>query len=130
MMTYLFARQPLAATRLLALWCAAALALTGCGATNSTVNIEPGEQFVLGGGSGSAFRVQVQNLGPGPITVRSRSAGGEVSDLAVLEPDEQETVRFPARASALLSNASEFATQVAVRIWSVGRLGMGYDPVE
>ncbi|MEM1126587.1 MAG: hypothetical protein AAGI71_08050 [Bacteroidota bacterium] len=109
---------------------AALLAFTGCGVTNSTVGISGGEQFVLGEGGQRSFRVQVENLGPSPISVGTRTRDGAVTDLTVLQPGEQQRFRIPAGVAALLSNASSVVTQVAVRIRGGGTLGMGYDALE
>lgn len=110
-----------------AVCCLAALLLTGCGTINSTITIEQGERFVLGGNQDDGFRLELRNVGQGPVEIATRTENEEIVVLGVLDAGDEQTLQIPRRTAAIILNASEVAAQVAAKILGGGTLGMGYE---
>lgn len=105
-----------------------ALSLIGCGSINSGLRVEPGKQFVLGGGQRGAFKVDANNVGDVPVQIALRSEGGANTDLGNLEPGARETLTFPEGSAAVIANTSEDRTaRVDIRITGDTNLGMRYE---
>lgn len=102
--------------------------MAACGSLNSSISIEPGKAFRLGGGQAGEFVVRGRNTGPVPVTVFSELAGKRDSILT-LAPGAPVDARFPAMATAVFSNASSTATAtVAVKVTGdTDALGMRYE---
>jgi hypothetical protein len=112
---------------LLVLAIAAGIA-TGCNTIHSTLRIEPGQQFVLGGGSRGAFVVDARNVGTVPVAVAQQLPSGQTDPLGVLAPGQSDQLRFPAGAAALLENTSSTQARLALKIGGDTDLGMRYEP--
>jgi hypothetical protein len=100
-----------------------------CGGITSQTVIEGGKQFVLGGGQRGAFRVAAHNVGPVPVSVAERLAGGAVQERGRLEPGQRLTLAFGAGSAALVRNLGERPAVLDFRITGniSSGLGMGYE---
>ena len=105
-----------------------AVAATGC-ATVTTIGIEPGEQFVLGGRQGGTFQAQLENRGEGPVRVAEVTATGDTVLVAELAPGASATATFSEGSAALLINRGAQQATIRGRIRGGGTLGMRYTPV-
>ena len=93
----------------------------------SDLFIEPGKQFVLGGGQPGAFKVVAHNVGKVPVEFKERPRGGGIFGRATLQPGQSATLRFMAGSSALLLNPSEQKANLNLHITGDTRLSMGYE---
>ncbi|MDO7886522.1 hypothetical protein [Hymenobacter cheonanensis] len=102
--------------------------LAVCGPIISQTLIDPGKQFVLGGGQHGAFRVAAHNVGPVPVSVAERWPTGVVQERGSLEPGQRAELAFGAGSTALVRNLGERQARLAFRITgSTAGLGMGYE---
>ena len=106
---------------------ALALLTAGCSTIHSNLTIEPGQQFVLGGGSRGAFVVDAVNVGPVSVSVAQRLSSGQVVSLGKLSPGQSDQLRFPAGAAALLENHDAQAAKLSLKIRGDTDLGMRYE---
>lgn len=106
------------------------LLASGCGTIRSTVGIDPGETFVLGGGQAGAFSAELLNVGTVSVGIAEVLASGDTLVVATLASGEGTRARFAAGSAALLVNRSarEAAVQAVVR--GDTNLGMRYTPVD
>ncbi len=99
------------------------------GPITSHLLIEPGKQFVLGGGQRGAFRVKGTNSGSVTVRVVERFAAGDTLGRGVLPPGAKADLTFTTGSAALIVNLS--ATRQAeldLRITgATGALGMTYE---
>lgn len=100
---------------------------TGCGAINSNLQIEPGNQFVLGGGSRGAFVVDAHNVGPTTVTISQRAISGQDTSVGTLAPGQTSQLRFPAGTAAVLQNDSSDTARLQLKIQGDTALGMRYE---
>lgn len=124
MRTASFARRRLAVLALLLV----GLAAVGRADLRSDLLIEPGKQFVLGGGQPGAFKVVARNVGKVPVEIKERPRGGGIFGKATLAPGAAGTLRFLAGSSALLLNPSTQQARLALRVTGDTNLGMTYEP--
>ena len=110
--------------RVILLFFFAALTVAGCGPTYSSLTLEPGARFVLGGPGDGAFRVELQNEGAAPITLAEQTPDGESVALGVLEPGEARSAQFGAGSAAVLTNGSDVEGRVNAEIRGGGDLSM------
>ena len=102
--------------------------LAASGPIKSGLIIEPGQQFVLGGGQRGAFRVKGTNSGLVTVRVVERFAAGDTLGRGVLRPGAKADLPFKDGSAALLVNLS--TTQKArldLRISGASELGMSYE---
>lgn len=105
-----------------------ALSLIGCGSINSGLRVDPGKQFVLGGGQRGAFKVDANNVGDVPVRITLRREDGVTTDLGSLEPGASETLNFPAGSAAVVANTSDArVARVDIRVTGDTDLGMRYE---
>ena len=104
--------------------------LAGCGGIRSTIGIDPGEQFVLGGSQKGAFTARLVNLGAVPVEVAERLVDGTTTHRATLAPEQSATLTFADGSAALLVNRSGRAASVRGVITGDTRLGMAYTPAD
>ncbi|GAB3291059.1 hypothetical protein [Hymenobacter tenuis] len=95
---------------------------------HSQLLIEPGKQFVLGGGQPGAFKVEARNMGKVPVEFKERPRGGGIFGRTTLAPGQQATLRFMAGSSALLLNPSAQQAELKLHVTGDTRLSMGYEP--
>ena len=114
--------------RLRSVLAALALVAGGC-ATTTTIGIDPGEQFVLGGGQAGAFEARLVNQGRVTVGVAELTAAGDTVYVADLAPGEATAATFAVGSAALLINRSTGGAVVRGRIRGSG-LGMRYVPVD
>jgi hypothetical protein len=124
MRTVLFFRSAFVVT----LFAAGLLLVTACWAgLRSGLIIEPGKQFVLGGGQRGAFKVVAHNVGTVPVEFKERPRGGGIFGKTTLAPGAKGTLRFLAGSSALLLNPSTQQAKVDLNITGDTQLSMGYE---
>lgn len=95
---------------------------------HSDLFIEPGKQFVLGGGQPGAFKVEARNVGKVPVEFKERPQGGGIFGRTTLAPGQRATLRFLAGSSALLLNPSAQTANLSLHVTGDTRLSMGYEP--
>ena len=107
----------------LILW-AGLLSLTSAyrGNVHSDLYIEPGKQFVLGGGQRGAFKVAARNVGKVSVEVKERPASGALQSKATLKPGQSATLRFAAGSAAVLVNTT--STQANLDLSITGEPGL------
>ena len=105
-----------------------ALVVAGC-ATVTTIGIDPGEQFVLGGGQAGAFEVRLENPGLEPVRIAEVTLSGDTTLVAVLGPGESVTATFSPGSAALLVNRGTREAVLRGRIRG-SALGMRFAPVD
>ena len=109
--------------------CVALLLATACWAgISSHLLIEPGKQFVLGGGQPGAFKVQAHNVGKVPVEIKERPRGGGIFGKVTLAPGARGTLRFMAGSTAVLLNPSGVQAVLDLKITGAPNLGMTYEP--
>ncbi|AHJ97109.1 hypothetical protein [Hymenobacter swuensis] len=124
MRTFLPSRSATVAT-----FAALLLLVTACWAgITSNLLIEPGKQFVLGGGQLGGFKVEAHNVGKVPVEFKERPRGGGIFGKTTLAPGERGTLRFMAGSTALLLNPSAQQAKVDLKITGDTRLSMTYEP--
>ena len=101
---------------------------TSFGGLDSGLIIEPGKQFVLGGGQPGAFRVVARNVGKVAVEFKERPRGGGIFGRATLQPGQSATLRYLAGSSAVLLNPSEQPANVNLHVTGDTRLSMTYEP--
>ncbi|MCB2379119.1 hypothetical protein LGH70_16075 [Hymenobacter sp. BT635] len=110
------------------------LGLTGilsCGwaGIKSDLLIEPGKQFVLGGGQPGAFRVAARNVGKVAVEFKERPRNGGIFGKATLQPGQSATLRYMAGSSAVLLNPSAQRANVNLHVTGdTNNLSMNYEP--
>lgn len=106
------------------------LLTTACWASlTSDLFIEPGKQFVLGGGQPGAFKVVARNVGKVPVEIRERPRGGGIFTKTTLAPGAGGTLRFMAGSTALLLNPSKVQAHLSLKVTGDTRaLSMTYEP--
>ena len=78
----------------------------GCGPTYSALTLEPGGRFVLSGEGDVAFRADLENEGPVPVTLAERTPDGRLAGLGVLGPGARRSVRLRMGSAAVFLNLS------------------------
>jgi|GEM_PF-1290972 len=102
---------------------------TACWAhLRSNLIIEPGKQFVLGGGQRGAFKVAARNLGKVAVEFKERPAGGGIFGKATLQPGQRATLRFGAGSTAVLLNPSSQSANLDLIVKGDTNLSMNYEP--
>ncbi|WBA42570.1 hypothetical protein [Hymenobacter canadensis] len=116
-------------TAAVATFAALLLLVTACWAgITSNLLIEPGKQFVLGGGQLGGFKVEAHNVGTVPVEFKERPRGGGICGKTTLAPGERGTLRFMAGSTAVLLNPSAQQAKVDLKITGDTRLSMTYEP--
>jgi hypothetical protein len=105
---------------------ASLLLLTGASRGNvySDLFIEPGQQFVLGGGQPGVFQVAARNVGQAAVEVRERAADGTITNKGTLQPKRKTTLRFAAGSAAVLCNTTSTKANLNLRITGPTGLNM------
>ena len=101
------------------------------GTIHSSLLIEPGKQFILGGDQLGAFRVAAKNVGSVSVEIRERPKGGGTFGKVTLQPGQSGVLKFAAGSTAVLLNPS--ATKANLDLTITGdtkQLGMTYEPVQ
>jgi uncharacterized membrane protein YphA (DoxX/SURF4 family) len=99
------------------------------GGIRSDLLIEPGKQFVLGGGQRGAFKVVAHNKGKVAVEFRERPRGGGIFGKATLAPGKRATLSFLPGSAALLLNPSAQTANLDLRVsGDTGALRMNYEP--
>ena len=112
---------------LLAIW----LPLLAVASTiHSSLFIEPGKQFILGGDQLGAFKVAAKNVGSVPVEIRERPKGGGTFGKVILQPGQSGVLKFAAGSTAVLLNPSAIAANLDLTITGDTKLGMTYEPVQ
>ena len=112
---------------LLALWLPL---LAVAGTIHSSLFIEPGKQFILGGDQLGAFKVAAKNVGSVPVEIRERPKGGGTFGKVILQPGQSGVLKFAAGSTAVLLNPSATAANLDLIITGDTKLGMTYEPVQ
>ena len=99
------------------------------GTIHSNLFIEPGKQFILGGGQRGAFKVVGKNIGTVPVEIKERPRGGGIFGKVTLAPGQRGTLRFAAGSTAVLLNPSAVQANLDLTITGDTKLGMTYEPV-
>lgn len=105
------------------------LAAAPAGPIHSDLFIEPGKQFILGGGQRGAFRVAAKNVGPVPVEIKERPRGGGIFGKAALAPGQRAVLHFAAGSTAVLLNPGTAKANLDLTITGDTNLGMTYEPV-
>lgn len=100
------------------------LAGVSWGGVYSDLFIEPGQQFVLGGGQRGVFQVAARNVGEAAVQVQERTADGTSISKGTLQPKQKNTLRFAAGSAAVLRNATSTKANLNLRITSAAGLNM------
>ncbi|MCB2407796.1 hypothetical protein [Hymenobacter lucidus] len=96
---------------------------------HSDLLIEPGKQFVLGGGQPGSFRVAARNVGKVAVEFKERPRGGGSFGRATLQPGQTATLRYLPGSSAVLLNSSAQLANVKLHVTGeTSGLGMNYEP--
>lgn len=112
---------------LLALWLPL---LAVAGTIHSSLFIEPGKQFILGGDQLGAFKVAAKNVGSVPVEIRELPKGGGIFGKVILQPGQSGVLKFAAGSTAVLLNPSATAANLDLTITGDTKLGMTYEPVQ
>ncbi len=104
------------------------MALSSC-ASNSTINIPPGEEFVLGEQENSSFRLELKNLGREIIDVRAvdKTEGVQTQGFG-LDGKSKARLRIRRGEMAVISNPSQEAIKVKAKMTKTVA-GMRYQPI-
>lgn len=95
---------------------------------DSDLLIEPGKQFVLGGGQPGAFKVVAHNVGKVAVEFKERPRDGGIFGRTTLQPGQRGTLRYLAGSSALLLNPSAQTANVKLHVTGDTKLSMNYEP--
>lgn len=109
---------------------AAAAAGGGAGEITSSLQIEPGRTFELGGGQPGGFAVRGRNSGRVAVMVLGKRPGAGPVVRGTVEPGGPVAARFAAGEMALLRNTSarQTARMELVITGDTASLGMTYSP--
>lgn len=107
-----------------------AVTLTACGTIRSQIEIDPGDQFVLGGNQRGAFSVELTNVGQGAVDVLEVDADGDTVWVARLVPGASASTWYRPGTAALLVNRSKEPTAVQATIRGDTNLGMVYQEAQ
>ena len=99
------------------------------GTIHSNLFIEPGKQFILGGGQRGAFKVVGENIGTVSVEIKERPRGGGIFGKVTLAPGQRGTLQFAAGSMAILLNPSAVQANLDLIIIGDTKLGMTYEPV-
>lgn len=100
------------------------------GTIHSSLLIEPGKQFILGGDQRGAFKVAAKNVGSVPVEIRERPKGGGTFGKVTLAPGQSGVLKFAAGSTAVLLNPSTTKANLDLTITGDTKLGMTYEPVQ
>ena len=100
------------------------LIAAGWGGVHSDLFIEPGQQFVLGGGQRGAFKVAAHNVGKVTVEVQEQTANGTITNKGTLKPKQKTMLRFAAGSAAVLRNAGTGKANLALHITGESGLNM------
>ena len=102
------------------------LLLVGCSHSvlNSLTTISPGKQFELGGNQKGAFKAQLENVGPVPVTISERFPDGKSINRGLFQPGDRKTVQFAAESAVLVDNPSPQSAQLRLVITGDKNLSM------
>lgn len=120
------AARRLATAAVVCLICGSAVVCWG-GNLHSNLFIEPGKQFILGGGQPGAFRVAAHNIGKVPVEFKERPKGGGIFGKATLASGQKATLKFMAGSTAVLVNASAQQANVNLNVSGDTNLRMDYE---
>ncbi len=105
--------------------------LAAVGPIHSNLFIEPGKQFVLGGGQRGAFRVKGINSGAVAVRVVERFVTGDTLGRGTLVPGQRADLPFRAGSAALIVNLSQQkSANLDLKVTGAGtsqNLGMTYE---
>jgi len=104
--------------------------LAGCSSIRSTIGIDPGEQFVLGGSQKGAFTAELLNVGPESVRIYEATAEGDTFLVTTLAPGRAARALFAAGSAALLANPSSQEASIKAVVRGDTNLGMRYVPVD
>ena len=93
---------------------------------SSTLYIEPGEQFVLGGNNPNPWSAAAYNKGDVPVTIYRRT-GVAMDEVATVAPGDTAAADFAGGQAAVLVNASDRQARLRVD-GTTANLGMRYEP--
>ncbi len=105
-----------------------AIALSSC-ASYSTIGISPGEEFVLGEQENSSFRLELRNLSPKTINVKTvKKTNGEQTQGFGLGGRSKTKLRVHRQETAVISNPNPKAVKVRAKLTKFVE-GMRYQPM-
>ncbi|GAB5537234.1 MAG: hypothetical protein Rubg2KO_34830 [Rubricoccaceae bacterium] len=104
--------------------------LAGCSSIRSTIGIDPGEQFVLGGEQEGAFTAELLNVGPESVDIYEATADGDTLLITTLSPGRAARASFASGSAALLANPSRQEASIQAVVRGDTNLGMRYVPVD
>jgi hypothetical protein len=90
----------------------------------SDLFIQPGEQFVLGGGQKGEFKVQAHNKGRVAVKITERFKFGGTEEKGMLKPGGRATLSFGNGSSAIILNSSDQKANLGLKITGTTDLGM------
>ncbi|MBD2766713.1 hypothetical protein IC235_02265 [Hymenobacter sp. BT664] len=101
------------------------------GHLHSDLSIEPGKQFLLGGGQRGAFKVVAKNKGKVAVEIKERPRAGGIFGKATLQPGQRGVIRFAAGSTAVLLNSSSTLANLDLTVTGdTGALRMNYEPMD
>lgn len=104
------------------------IALSSC-ASYSTINISPGEEFVLGEQENSSYRLDLRNLSSETINVKTiEKTNGEQMQGFGLGSRSKTKLRIGRQEAAVISNPSKKAIKVRAKLTKSVE-GMRYQPI-
>lgn len=104
-------------------------ALAGCSSIHSTVKIESGDQFILGGEQLGPFTAELLNEGPATVTVLEVTSRGDTLLVASLDAEQSARASFSTGSAAVLANRSREDASVRAVVRGDTNLGMRYVPI-
>jgi hypothetical protein len=96
----------------------------------SGIELPPGEEFVLGPRKFGQIDLQVNNGGPGPLSLAFELPTGKRTTPDLLEAGQMLQVEVPAGRSAVIHNPGPGTTRVALVARGGEGVGMGFQPAE
>ena len=103
------------------------LALSPKSTIHSHLLIQPGKQFLLGGGQAGGFRVTGRNVGPVAVEVLERPRRGPAVARGRLLPGQRVALSFADSSAAVISNASTRQAVLDLTITTSSHLSMTYE---
>ena len=92
----------------------------------STTTIGPQNSFVLGDNQHGAFRVDLKNISPNPLSIHLAPIDGGTHSLVVVQPNQKASLKVDRNTAVVIANQFNEDANVELKVHGDTGLSMGY----